>query len=380
MSTVERRHDIDWLRTMAVWLLVPFHTAVIFGGGRWFLSSEERSWMTDFILTFVNNWHMPLLFFLAGVGTYYALRKRDGKAFVKERFYRLFVPLVFGTFVVIPFQPYYQRLQDGSFDGNFLAFYPKFFDGIYPDGNFSYSHLWFLLYLFIFSVVCLPLFTTVYRRHGNAIRGRVMQLASKPGALLLLSLPFIIIETTLRVPFPGLQTFITDWANVLRYSLLYTYGFYYVATPGLAHAVGRQRRIWFSVAGILTAVMTILLTFWLFPTFGYNPGCMLCLALFGFLLWAWLLTFLGYAQQYLNFDHVILRRFTPISLPFYILHQTVLIAIGYYVLQSGFTLYPAFFTIIPLTFIVTWILADFGVRPWGITRFCFGMKGRERRA
>jgi len=377
MTTAERRHDIDWLRTLAVWLLVPFHTAVIYGGGHWYLFSEERSWMTDFILGFMNNWHMPLLFFLAGIGTYYALRKRDGRAFIKERFYRLFVPLLFGTFVVIPIQPYYQHLQDGSFEGSFLAFYPKFFEGIYPTGNFSYSHLWFLLYLFIFALACLPLFTLVYRKHGDAIGVRLTRLATRPGALLLLCLPFALIEMALRVPFPGLQTFITDWANVLRYSLLYTYGFYYVATPGLAEAVGGQRRIWISVAGALTVILTILLLFLgLSPPFGYNPGFLLLLAVGAFLMWAWLLTFLGYAQQYLNFDHAILRRFTPISLPFYILHQTVVIAIGYYVLQAGFTLYPAYFTIFPLTFIATWLLADFAIRPWRITRFCFGMTGK----
>lgn len=379
MSTAARRHDIDWLRTIAVWLLVPFHTACIFTGG-YFITSEERSWMTGFITGFLDVWHMPLLFFLAGIGTHYALKKRDGKAFIKERYHRLFVPLVFGTFVVVPFQPYFRRLQEGNFEGSFFAFYPKFFHGIHPEGNFSYSHLWFLFYLFIFSLVCLPLFTAVYRKHGDAIGGRLMKLASRPGALLLLGIPFILIEATLRVAFPGLQTFVTDWANVLRYSLLYTYGFYYVATPGLADAAGNQRRIWLTIAGVLTIILTILLTLELLQLpFGYNPAFMILLGIGAFLMWAWLLTFLGYAQHHLNFDHAILRRFTPISLPFYILHQTVLIAIAYYVLQAGLTLYPAFLTIVPLTFIASWLLADFAIRPWAITRPCFGMKRIERR-
>ncbi len=377
MSGAARRHDIDWLRTIAVWLLVPFHTAVIYVDDHWYLSSEETSGICDFFVAFLNAWHMPLLFFLAGIGTYYALRKRDGRAFIKERFYRLFVPLVFGTFLVIPFQPYYQRLYDGSFEGNFLAFYPKFFEGIYPEGNFSYSHLWFLLYLFIFALACLPLLTTLYHKHGDALIARLMVLASKPGGLLLLCIPFVIVEVTLRVPFPGLQTFITDWANVLRYALLYTYGFYYAAAPGLAATVGEQRRVWLAVAGLGTVVLTTLLILDRLPATGYNPGFLLLTGVYGgLLMWAWLLTFLGYAQRCLNFDHAILRRFTPISLPFYILHQTVLITIAYYVLQAGFTLYPAFCLIVPLTFIATWLLADFAIRPWTIPQLCFGMKGK----
>ncbi len=377
MSTVERRHDIDWLRTLAVWLLVPFHTAVIYGGGDWFLFSDETSWITGLFAQFLSCWHMPLLFFLAGIGTYYALKKRDGKAFIRERFHRLFVPLVFGTFAVVPFQPYFRRLQEGNFEGSFFAFYPKFFEGIHPEGNFSYSHLWFLLYLFIFAMACLPLFTTVYRKHGGAIGARLVKLASKPGGLLLLCIPFFLIEATLRPIFPGLQTFVTDWANVLKYSLLYTCGFYYVATPGLAEAVGQQRRTWFAAAGILTVVLTTLLMLGLLPAGGYSPGFMLLMGVYGGIgMWAWVLTFLGYAQRYLSFDHAILRRFTPISLPFYILHQTVLIAIGYYVLEAGFSLYPAFVIIVALTFAACWLLADFGIRPWKLTQLCFGMKGK----
>ncbi len=196
-------------------------------------------------------------------------------------------------------------------------------------------------------------------------------------ALLLLAIPFIVIEVTLRPIFPGLQTFVTDWANVLRYSLLYAFGFYYVAIPGLAEFICRERRIWFVVAASMTIVLAaLLLPKFIVPALGYNPIFLLLIGVSGFLMWAWLLTFLGYARRYLDFDHAILRRFTPISLPFYIVHQSILVAIGYYVLTAGFSLYPAFFTIVPLTFIAAWLLADFGIRPWKITQFCFGMKGK----
>ena len=376
MVSRKRRHDIDWLRTLAVWLLVPFHTSCIFGEG-WFLTSDGRSDALGIFNGFVSCWHMPLLFFLAGIGTHYALRKRDAKAFRKERFYRLFVPLVFGTFVVVPFQPYFRRLQGGSFEGSIFAFYPRFFEGIHPEGNFSYSHLWFLLYLFIFAMAFLPLFTTIYAKHGDAIGAWVMKLASKRGGLLFLFMPFFIIEATLRPIFPGLQTFFTDWANVLKYGLLYVFGFYYVATPGLAQAVGQQRRIWLSAAGIGTVILVTLFILDLLPLGGYDPASMLVTGVYGgFGPWAWILTFLGYAQRYLNFDNAILRRFVPISLPFYILHQTVLIAIGYYIIQAGFAMYPAFLIISTLTFIASWILADFGIRPWKITQLCFGMNGK----
>ena len=77
-----------------------------------------------------------------------------------------------------------------------------------------------------------------------------------------------------------------------------------------------------------------------------------------------------------NWRVAILRRFVPISLPFYIVHQSLLIAIGYSVLKAGLSLYPAFFAIVSLTFVSSWLFADFGVRPWRTAQLLFGMKGK----
>jgi len=385
LSTAKRFHDIDWLRTICVWLVVLGHTAAIYVGGQdvYILHSDERSLMTDLVMAFLNTALMPLLIFLAGIGAFCALKKRDAKDFVKERFYRLLIPLAVGTLVCVPPMIYCQRLQEGSFTGSFFSFYPSFFHGIHPQGNFTYGHLWFLFYLFVFSLVCLPLFTTVYRRHGDTISTWLMKVASRPGALLLLCIPFVIIEATLRVPFPGLQYFINDWANVTRYILLYSFGFYYAATPGLSDAVYEQRRIWLGLAVIGTIAIAVVTELELLipreellPPLRYSPGFMIIAGVYGGpLMWTYILAILGYARKHLGFDHAILRRFAPISLPFYVIHQTILIPTGYFLLKAGVTLYPAFFIICSFTFVATWLVADFGIRPWKVARLCFGMKG-----
>ena len=377
---MERRHDIDWLRTIAVWLLVPFHAGCIFMGINWAIVSNEQSPLVTFFVSFLHCWHMPLLFFLAGIGSFYALKKRNRPAFIQERFYRLFVPLVFGMLVIIPPQMYFQRLQEGVFEGSYFAFYPKFFEGLYPDGNFGYKNLWFLFYLFIYSMVCLPLFTTFQRSHCNdAIISALKSLASRPGGLLLLCIPFFPIEALLRVPFPRSHIFIMDWANLLRYGLFYIYGFYYASSPDLAGAISRQRHIWIVVSLVTTIIVIGMRLLVGIPRASYTPEYIIVIgSFFGVGTWAWILCLLSYTNRYLNFDHPVLRRFTPISLPFYIIHQTILIAFGYYILDAGFTIYPAFLIIVMFTFISSWIIADFGIRPWKITQLCFGMKGKVR--
>src|SRR5512140_3140440 len=107
-----RCYDIDWLRVIAVLLLFPFHTARIFDVWEAFYAknAEVSAPLTYGIIGFLNQWHMPLFFLLAGASTWFALGFRSGKAYAVERFKRLFVPLVFGLLVIIPPQAYLARL------------------------------------------------------------------------------------------------------------------------------------------------------------------------------------------------------------------------------------------------------------------------------
>ncbi|WP_425517379.1 acyltransferase family protein [Paenibacillus solanacearum] len=61
------------------------------------LTQESHSFHSSF-------WFMPLLFLLAGMSSFYALQRRTGAHFVKERFLRLLIPLVVGTLIIVPSQ------------------------------------------------------------------------------------------------------------------------------------------------------------------------------------------------------------------------------------------------------------------------------------
>lgn len=155
----ERRYEIDWLRMFAVLLLIYFHTAVIFvHGTTYHIENRQKSVGLDIFTLFVDQWYMPLFFFIAGAATSFALRFRSGFQYVRERVKRLFIPLVFGTLVIIPPQIYYERLSEKVTYSSYIRFYPHFFQGIYPKGNFTWNQLWFIAYLFVFSLACLPLF------------------------------------------------------------------------------------------------------------------------------------------------------------------------------------------------------------------------------
>ena len=153
-----RCYELDWLRVIAVLVLVFFHSSEIFSKGWFHIKNDETSLFFNSLSSFIYIWHMPLFFLVAGASTWFALEFRTGKIYVKERIYRLLVPLIFGILLLIPPQSYYENKQKINFSGTFLEFYPHFFEGIYPEGNLHWGHLWFLFYLFVFSIGCFKLF------------------------------------------------------------------------------------------------------------------------------------------------------------------------------------------------------------------------------
>ncbi|MCP4367770.1 MAG: acyltransferase family protein, partial [Deltaproteobacteria bacterium] len=133
----ERLFYLDWLRVFAVLLLIPFHTGMIFVHWDFHIKNSTTSTGITIINAFINNWHMPLFFLLSGASTWFALNKRTPFAYIKERFSRLFIPLVFGMFIIVPPQTFYERIQKSDFCGNYLDFYSHLFNGFYPEGNLT---------------------------------------------------------------------------------------------------------------------------------------------------------------------------------------------------------------------------------------------------
>ena len=162
----ERRYDIDWIRVIAFDFLIIYHVGMFFVPWEYHIKNNEIVDWLRWPMMFVNQWRLPILFVVSGMGTYFALKNKTGANYIKERFTRLFIPLIFGILIIVSPQIYVERLAQGKISGSFIQFYPQFFQGIYPEGNFSWNHLWFLPYLLLMSLVATPLFLNL-RKEGN---------------------------------------------------------------------------------------------------------------------------------------------------------------------------------------------------------------------
>ncbi len=374
-ARVPRRPDIDWLRAAAVLLLVPFHASLIFLAPKaYHITTGERIAWIGYCVGFVGQWHMPLLFVLAGMSTGFAMGFRTPRQYLWERVTRLLIPLAFGMLVVVPPQTYFQRLNEGAFHGSYLDFYPHVFNGAYPKGNLTYNHLWFVAYLFVFSVLALPVFVAIGRDGGRSIVGAIAARCQTTGVIFLLAIPTALTESLFRAKYPGLQTLISDWANFTLYLYLFILGYMICTDERFSAAIGRH-----AVAALLCGLLTttIGMSLYVFKVHivpGASVGWVLLMTLSAFNRWFWLVAILGLGARWLSFENRLLPALREASYPFYILHQTVLITLGFYVMRWNMSAAARFTIIVVATIIATWCLYDLVVRRMNLTRVLFGMK------
>jgi len=305
----ERRYELDWLRVLAVLLLLYFHSAAIFYAGElgeFYIKNDQSSHAMSCFIKFVHQWHMPLFFLLSGAGTWFALSFRSPSQYVQERFNRLLIPFIFGTLVLVPVQVYYRLLSNPSYQDSYLQFYPQFFNGIRPHGNFEWAHLWFVIYLFVFSLISLPLFLHL-KGAGAHLLSKLSVGMEKPGAILLLALPLAAIEAVLRPRWPGFQNLYNDWANFYLYLLYFIYGYLLSSDARFVQAIDRHLRI-----ALVLAVTSMLALFSLWetdslPERGYSLVYILYQLLRGFDSWFWIVAIVGLSRRYLNFHSKLLQ-------------------------------------------------------------------------
>ena len=356
-------------------LLVYFHTAAIFYQGNlgvFYVTNAVTDPAMDVFILWVHQWHMPLFFLLSGAATWFSLEARTANQYIRERFQRLLIPLVFGTLVLVPLQVYYRVLMTSDDKESYFQFYPQFFNGIRPNGNFEWAHLWFIGYLFVFSLIALPLF--VYLRQPP---GRCNWLAirlDRAGAVFYPALLLAMIEGTFRPRWIGFQNLYDDWANVLLYLSYFIYGYIFCSDRRFGQLLDRQRR---GVIGVAIVGMAILLWFWLtdtVPDRGYSLAYVAYQAFRGFNSWCWVLLVLSLARSHLNFKSRLLQYANEASYPFYILHQTVVVAIGFYVVQWDMGVLEKFIVISTGSLLATIATYELLIRRINLIRFLFGLK------
>lgn len=368
-----RRYDLDWLRVIVFGLLIFYHVGMFFVPWSFHIKNNVvYEWIT-WPMLFLNQWRLPILFVISGMGTWYALGGRSGWQFSWERIKRLLLPLVFGMIFIIPPQVYVERMVKGHFDLSYFEFWPALaFEGTYPVGNLSWHHLWFLPYLLFYSLLLAPLFVYLKNHPENAYFRKLKSwVGTFSPKLLWLFLPFYFTYTIMREFFPVTHNFTNDWFTMVNYLFFFFMGFSLVGIGEVFWDKVQTHRRKLLYAGMLFFTIYILMNKLIEHTVAMH-----------FIrntfktanVWIWILVCFGYGAQYLNKESRVLRYANESVYPFYILHQSVMMVLCYWVIDWKWGFWPKASLLVFGTFGISWMIYEFLIRRWKLVRPFFGLK------
>jgi hypothetical protein len=331
-----RRPDLDWLRVAAFALLILYHVGMVFVTWDYHVKTAHPSDVLEPAMVLLNPWRLSLLFFVSGAATRFMAARMPPGALASLRWKRLGIPLLFGMLVVVPPQSYVQVSEHGfhlgywAFYGKYLTAYRGFCDAHGCLTVPTWNHLWFVAYLLVYTSILLG-FTASGLRIPARLSAIATRAMSSSWALILPTIWLIALQFTLARHFPETHFLWGDWYAHAVYFPIFLLGFWLAQAPGFWAAIVRWR---------FAALAAALAAYGLFefldrvaypgdtvaPDWAYD----LIRAGYGIRQWASIAALLGFAKRHVTRGGPVLTYLTQGIFPFYIVHQTIIVAGEYW--------------------------------------------------
>lgn len=354
MSAANRRYDIDWLRVIAIGLLLVYHVAIGFQSWGIMIGfiTNSNTWQSLWVpMAMLNVWRIPLLFFVSGMGVYFAMQSRNWKQLLKERARRIFVPFVFGIFFIVPVHIYFWQ----SYYHQKISYQP------------GVAHLWFLGNIFVYVLVLLPLFFYLKRNEDGKIVAWIKKLLGSPFCLPLVIATFMI-EVLLVNPNPY-EMYAMTWHGFFLGLIAFFFGFCFVLSgSSFRNMLLKWRWVFFMMAVLLYA-WRMLQVGWKVPDFllVIETNC-------------WIFALLAFAHKYLNRPGKALRYLSQAAYPVYIIHMMFLFLASLLIFPLRIDVHLKFILVLTFTFSGCFICYEFIIRRIGIIRPLFGLTNERMKA
>lgn len=369
LNNTVRFSELDWLRVILIFAVFLHHVCMPFNGDGWHIMNSDSSKMLDDIMVYFEQFRLPILFFISGVGSVILLSKVTVVKFVKDKFLRLFIPLLIGSLLVIPPQIYMENIVEMQ---SYWQEYPAL------ALKFETNHLWFIEYLFVFFLLAIPLNKLFSSSLGTSIINFVQKLSKHKIGLYLLVTLLIIIKVYFSLTFPSEDKKIENLSSSAFYFFFFIAGMLFVRSNIIWQAICDQR---------FYNLMLLVFSTILFYSYYYSPDLSEYLSLdmrwsiwwlvCCLVAWSAFLTILGYAQFYFTKTPKWVSLSNELIYPFYIFHQTVIVVIGYYVIAWQAPILLKVISLFALSFLVTSVICWYLIKPSNILRFLFGLKPKN---
>ncbi|HYD87301.1 MAG TPA: acyltransferase [Vitreimonas sp.] len=370
----DRRYDLDWLRIVAFGLLILYHVGMFYVTWDWHVKSSRASEAIEPLMLLSNPWRLTLLFLISGAATRFMADKLSAWKLTSSRMGRLWPPLLLAVFVIVPPQSYYEIVEAlQAMPPAEAARYPLTLDNFYlkyvtasgawcdADGCLTtptYNHMWFVAYLILYTLALVPLLPLLRR-----IPKAVGLLIAGP---LLIVTPWLImaaLRVTLFPIFGESHDFREDWYLHALYFGVFLFGFAIAKHEPFFEACVRWR--WAALAIALTCWAALIVYFNAHPD-GVAPAewlRMLMRAVRELDAWCAIVAAIGFAHRHLKeADGPVRRLLTQAIFPFYLIHQTIIVAAGHHLDALALPLWIEAPLLIGTTALGCWIFFDLGRR------------------
>lgn len=381
-----RLHYLDWLRVILILGVFVYHAVSPFRAGMdYHISNTEQSVAVSVIMIWMWPWALPLFFLVSGAASMFALRRRTNRQYLSERVNRLLIPFIVGSILFTPFQAYLEWLHKGWFEGSFLSFIPVLLADIASSNWFSPLiilevgyHLWFLAFLFAYSLLALPVFRWFERDAGSAFIAWLGRMVEVRGGVFLFIIPLALARILIQPYFPEEH----GWIDFVYSFLFFILGYILYSDDWFVTAIRRDR--WLLLAG---GLLTLVAFGGLSAVFGDQvmewgetfvvPWSIILGFLFAISGWCWALCVLYLAMTYLDFSNKWLEYGNDTIMPFYLFHQPVIIVISFFVVQWDANMWVKLLMVLVSSFLITLGLVELLIRPFRPMRRLFGMKPKK---
>lgn len=344
----QRRYDIDWLRVIAIGLLIIYHAAIAFqpwGGLIGFIQDKNTIDWIWYPMAMLNMWRIPILFFVAGMGVYFSMGKRNLIQLMLERSQRILLPLIFGFFVIVPihillWQKYYYQE---------LSYHP------------SQSHLWFLMNIFTYTITIAPLAFIIKKSKLRKNIQKIQKISVQP-LVFLVTAALLTIETGLLKPDLYTLYAYTSHGWIMGF-IAFSLGFYMMSL-GKNFWEGFKTRKW--------VYLTLGSALYVNRLFDANLGAPFYLNAIETT--AWVFAIFGFFYQYANKTNTTLKYLSKAAYPVYIIHMMVQFSISSLVFPLNLPVNINLLILSLGTLVVSLSIYHFFIRPFKWIRPLFGLK------
>jgi glucans biosynthesis protein C len=347
MSAIIRRYDIDWLRVIAIGLLLLYHVAIGFQSWGIMIGfiTNEKSWEGLWLpMSVLNVWRIPLLFFVSGMGVYFAMQQRSWKELLAERSTRVLIPFVFGIFVIAP-----AGIALWQYYNNFPISY-----------NANPAHLWFLGNILAYVLLLSPLFYYLKRHENGKIAKSIRWIMSNPLGLFVVVL-FSVAEVLVVKPFP-FELYAMTWHGFFLGLIAFFFGFCFVFTDGFWKMILQWRWI--------LLILAIALFITRLTVFNMRAPAYFLAIESDF----WIFSILAFGHKYLNRSNAALAYLSQAAYPIYILHMIFLYLGSMLIFPMEIAVQLKFVLVLIFTFVGCFMMYEFLIRRINIIRPLFGVK------